>query len=119
MATPSFRISQSRVPLSSSGGGDLSLWWPRTRRPSRRTIAFVHFLDSDKERMWTDDHDLPVPTSQWKPGQTIEYTKTMFVPGTLYGIDHGGDGPLFPCRRTHAFPGRRKQRPARLHVGRL
>jgi len=42
--------------------------------------VFVHFLDSDKERMWTDDHDLPVPTTQWKPGQIIEYTKTMFVP---------------------------------------
>ena len=41
---------------------------------------FVHFLDADNERMWTDDHDLPIPTTQWKPGQTIEYTRTMFVP---------------------------------------
>ena len=30
--------------------------------------------------MWTDDHDPPAPTSQWKPGQTIEYTRTVFVP---------------------------------------
>jgi hypothetical protein len=42
--------------------------------------VFVHFLDADNERMWTDDHDPPIPTTQWKPGQTIEYTKTMFVP---------------------------------------
>ena len=41
---------------------------------------FVHFLDADNERLWTDDHDSPIPTTQWKPGQIIEYTKTMFVP---------------------------------------
>ncbi len=42
--------------------------------------VFVHFLDSDKELMWTDDHEPPTPTTQWKPGQLVEYTKTMFVP---------------------------------------
>jgi hypothetical protein len=30
--------------------------------------------------MWTDDHLPPQPTSSWKPGQTIEYTRTVFVP---------------------------------------
>lgn len=42
--------------------------------------VFVHFLDSDEERMWTDDHDPSVPTTQWKPGQVIEYTRTVFIP---------------------------------------
>jgi hypothetical protein len=42
--------------------------------------VFVHFVDADEELMWTDDHDPPTPTSQWKPGQTIEYTRTVFVP---------------------------------------
>ena len=32
--------------------------------------VFVHFLDADEELMWTDDHDPPTPTSEWKPGQT-------------------------------------------------
>ena len=40
----------------------------------------VHVVDADDELMWTDDHDPPMPTTQWKPGQTIEYTRTMFVP---------------------------------------
>lgn len=39
-----------------------------------------HFLDGDEELMWADDHLPPVPTSQWKPGQTVEYTRTIFVP---------------------------------------
>jgi hypothetical protein len=46
--------------------------------------VFVHFIDTDRELMWTDDHQPPVPTSQWKPGQTIEYTRTMFVPKFPY-----------------------------------
>ena len=46
--------------------------------------VFVHFLDADEERLWTDDHDPAVPTSQWKPGQVIKYTRTMFVPVVAY-----------------------------------
>jgi hypothetical protein len=49
--------------------------------------VFVHFLDADGELMWTDDHQPPVPTSQWKPGQTIEYSRTMFVPKFPYSGD--------------------------------
>ena len=41
--------------------------------------VFVHFLDANDEMMWTDDHDPPTPTTDWKPGQTVEYTRTMFV----------------------------------------
>ena len=46
--------------------------------------VFVHFLDADEELMWTDDHDPPTPTSDWKPGQTVEYTRTMFIPSYPY-----------------------------------
>jgi hypothetical protein len=46
--------------------------------------VFVHFLDTDGELMWTDDHQPPKPTPQWKAGETIEYTRTMFVPKFPY-----------------------------------
>lgn len=46
--------------------------------------VFVHFLDADEELMWTDDHDPPTPSSDWAPGQTVEYTRTMFVPSYPY-----------------------------------
>jgi hypothetical protein len=46
--------------------------------------VFVHFLDTDGELMWTDDHLPPTPTRQWKPGSTIEYSRTMFVPKFPY-----------------------------------
>ena len=50
------------------------------RRPWATETVFVHFVDADEELMWTDDHDPPIPTNQWKPGQTVEYTRTIFVP---------------------------------------
>lgn len=46
--------------------------------------VFVHFLDDEGELMWTDDHRPPTPTAQWKPGQTLEYARTMFVPKFHY-----------------------------------
>ncbi len=46
--------------------------------------VFVHFLDADEELMWTDDHEPPTPTAEWKPGQTVEYTRMMFVPSYPY-----------------------------------
>lgn len=42
--------------------------------------VFVHFLDDRERILWTDDHDPPVPTSQWTPGQSIEYSRRVKVP---------------------------------------
>ena len=46
--------------------------------------VFVHFLDADEELMWTDDHEPPTPTAEWKAGQTVEYTRSMFIPSYPY-----------------------------------
>src|SRR5262245_31571966 len=46
--------------------------------------VFVHFVDVDGELMWTDDHRPPTPTRQWKPGMTIDYPRTMFIPKFPY-----------------------------------
>ena len=81
VATPSFSVSQTRVPLGSPVEVTYRFIVAKDApKIGENYRVFVHFLDSDKERMWTDDHDLPVPTTQWTPGQVIEYTKTMFVP---------------------------------------
>src|SRR5258705_11909905 len=47
-------------------------------------VVFVHFLDTDGELMWTDDHQPPVPTTESTPGRTIAYSRTMFVPTVPY-----------------------------------
>lgn len=42
--------------------------------------VFVHFLDDRGEVLWTEDHDPPVPTSQWQPGQSVEYERRVRIP---------------------------------------
>lgn len=42
--------------------------------------VFVQIEDSEGDSFWSDDHHPSVPTSSWKPGQVIEYTRTTFVP---------------------------------------
>ena len=77
--------------------------------------VLVHFLDSDDELMWTDDHQPPVPTRTWKPGQTIEYKRTMFVP--IYPLHRAGHRPRSACtrrRRRAPAAGGEIERPARI-----
>jgi hypothetical protein len=46
--------------------------------------VFVHVLGNDGRVLWNDDHEPSIPTSRWKGGQTVEYTRTMFVPDTAH-----------------------------------
>ncbi len=43
-------------------------------------IVFVHFLDSDGQIVAQDDHVPPVPTSQWREGQPVEYGRWFRFP---------------------------------------
>lgn len=47
-------------------------------------VVFVHVLDDQGDSLWGDDHQPPQPTSTWKPGQTVEYTRTVFVQNYPY-----------------------------------
>lgn len=44
--------------------------------------VFVQLLSADGQLLWSDDHDPSVPTSQWKIGQPVQYTRTRFLPTT-------------------------------------
>lgn len=72
-------LSRPRVAL----GSPVEITYKFTIAPDAPALGprkvFVHFLDANDEMMWTDDHDPPTPTAEWKPGQTVEYTRTMFV----------------------------------------
>ena len=80
LATPAASVNHTRVPL----GSPIEVTYKFQVAPSatfdKDYRVLVHFLDADDELMWTDDHVPPQPTSSWKPGQTIEYTRTVFVP---------------------------------------
>lgn len=123
VAAPSFVASRTRVPLGSPiettykfvVSKDLPAF-PKDYR------VLVHFLDADDELMWTDDHDPPVPTEQWKPGQTIEYSRTLFIPiypwlgeaSVLVGLYSAKDGTRLPL--LGADNGQRAYRVAKLQL---
>ena len=84
VATPSLTLNHDKVPI----GSPVRLTYKFVVAPDARIDkdywVFVHILDPTGEQLWTDDH-LPAPaTSTWKPGQTIEYTRTVFVPNYPY-----------------------------------
>jgi hypothetical protein len=84
VATVAFHASQSKVPL----GSPVDFTYRFTVAPGASIDGdyhvFVHVLGADGQQLWDDDHVPPTPTSQWKPGQTIEYTHTRFVPVVPY-----------------------------------
>jgi hypothetical protein len=74
------QLSRPRVAL----GSPVEVTYRFTLEPGAGALGsrkvFAHFVDADGEQMWTDDHDPPTPTADWKPGQTVEYTRTVFAP---------------------------------------
>ena len=84
VATPSLSFSKDRVPIGSAVTLTYKFVVAADAKLDKDYWIFVHVLDTDNEQMWTDDHLPPTPTSQWKPGQTIEYKRTVFVPNYPY-----------------------------------
>jgi hypothetical protein len=81
VATPSITLSQDRVPLGSPI--DITYKFVVARNApafAENYRVFVGIVDADNQLMWTDDHNPPKPTTAWKPGETISYTRTVFVP---------------------------------------
>ena len=80
MVTPTLTFSRAKVAL----GTPVDMTYKFVVAPDAKFTSdfhvMVHFADQDEQLMYTDDHDPPKPTSQWKPGETIEYTRTFFTP---------------------------------------
>lgn len=80
VATPSVTLDRSRAALGSPIEVTYRFEVASEARFDEDYRVLVHFVDADEELMWTDDHLPPVPTTKWTPGQTVEYTRTVFVP---------------------------------------
>jgi len=85
VATPSIALSRPDAAI----GSPMDITYRFAVAPDAPAFAedywvFVHFLDTDGELMWTDDHAPATPTRQWKPGAAVEYARTMFVPKFPY-----------------------------------
>jgi hypothetical protein len=80
VATPSVTLNHERAPLGSPIDITYKFVVANDAKFDDDYRVMAHVVDTDEEMIWTDDHNPPVPTSQWKPGQTVQYTRTIFVP---------------------------------------
>ncbi len=84
VATPTVTLSKEKAAI----GSPLKITYKFEVLPNAtfdgNHAVFVHVLDPDGEKLWQDDHQPAVPTSSWKPGQVVEYTRTVFIPNYPY-----------------------------------
>jgi hypothetical protein len=79
VATPTVTLNHDRAPLGSPLDITYKFVVANDARFDEDYRVMAHIVDADGQMMWDDDHNPPVPTTQWKPGQTVEYTRTVFV----------------------------------------
>jgi hypothetical protein len=85
MVTPTLTLSRQNVPLGTPIEMTYKFVVAKDAKFTTNYHVMVHFGDQqDEQLMYTDDHDPPTPTSTWKPGQTIEYSRTFFTPTYPY-----------------------------------
>jgi len=80
MATPSVTLNHDKTPLGSPVDITYKFVVANDAKFTEDLRVMVHVVDADDELIFAFDHNPPIPTTQWKPGQTVEYTKTVFVP---------------------------------------
>lgn len=80
MATPSITLSHDKTPLGSPIDITYKFVVASDAHFAEDLRVMVHVVDADEELIFAFDHNPPIPTTQWKPGQTVEYTKTVFIP---------------------------------------
>jgi hypothetical protein len=80
VATASVQASRQKAPLGSPLDITYKFVVANDAKITEDHRVMLHVVDSDNELLFTFDHNPPTPTSQWKAGQTIEYTRTEFIP---------------------------------------
>lgn len=78
VATPTFSASKARIALGSPV--DFTFQFDVMAPIAGDYRVLMHVVNPDGDTIWIDDHEPSVPTSQWKPGQKIRYTRQQFLP---------------------------------------
>ena len=80
VATPTVTLNHDRAPAGSPLEITYKFVVANDAKFTEDYRVLVHVVDADDELIFTFDHNPPTPTTQWKPGQTVEYTRTVFIP---------------------------------------
>ena len=78
-------LDRHTVPLGASIEATVQFDLAPTLEPlSEDYQVFLQMLDQNEVLLWTTEHDPPVPTTAWQPGQSIRYTQSVRVPAYPY-----------------------------------
>src|SRR4029079_19532643 len=80
VATPSVTLSHDKAPLGSPVDIHYKFVVANDAKFTEDYRVMVHVVDAAEELIFPLHHNPPVPTTQGKPGQTVEDTRTVFVP---------------------------------------
>jgi len=84
VATPAVTLNRDQAPLGSPIDLTYRFEVAADAHLTDDYRVMVHVVDVDDQMIFAFDHAPAVPTRQWKPGQTIEYTRTEFIPVVPY-----------------------------------
>lgn len=110
VAAIDLELERSAAPQGAFVAAELSLTLLPAFAPLDRDYrVFVHFLDPDGRLLWADDHDPPVPSSDWRRGQTLSYGRRLAIPADAYvgeatiavGLYHPPLGERLPLAGEH------------------
>ena len=80
LAVASFEVDTTHAPVGSVIEATFTFFVLPNAVFDEDYRVFLHGVDAAGELIWTDDHYPPTPTTQWEPGDTIEYTRPILVP---------------------------------------
>jgi hypothetical protein len=122
VATPTVTLNRDKAPL----GSPIEMTFKFAVAPDAHFAedvrVMVHVVDTDEQMIFALDHNPPIPTTQWKPGQTVEYSRTEFVPIYPYVGDVSVQVGLYSTTTQQRLPlggdevGQRAYRVARFQL---
>jgi len=80
VASANVTVNRDKAPLGSPIEMTYTFVVANDARFDEDYKVMVHVVDTDEQMIFAFDHMPPVPTTQWKPGQAVEYTRTEFIP---------------------------------------
>ena len=85
IAVPRLAVDRARAPLGSSV--EVTIRFdvaPNLPSLTEDYHVVLDVLDDTNALLWSDAHDPPLPTSNWQPGETIQYTHRLRIPAYPY-----------------------------------
>src|SRR2546428_6919599 len=104
VASADMTVNRDKAPLGSPIEMTYKFGGAKDARFDEDYKGMVHVVDTDEQMIFAFDHMPPVPTTQWQPGQTVEYTRTEFIPIYPYVGDTTIQIGLYSTRSPKPVP---------------